>query len=115
MKPALGLTSKITLQPQRRISRNTSIAINDFAQTRIRNAQGKRQRTDTYAHGLDVVLQQDFARVDRTHAILKHDALHCFQINKPLPQLMRVVNQHVIGATRSPLEYQTPLYRKSVV
>ena len=58
----------------------TQFAIDDFAKSRIRNVQGQGQRSDADAHGLDVVLQQNFARVDRTHAIFEHVALQCCSV-----------------------------------
>jgi hypothetical protein len=100
-KPTLGLTAKVALQAQCRISRNSPFAVHDFTEAGVRDMQGKRQRTNADLQRLDVVLKQDFPRVDGAHSIFEHDV--------PLRQSVRVFNQDIKWTTRPPPESQSPL------
>ena len=98
---SLGLTAEVALQAQRRICRHAAFAVHDFAEPRVRDVQGQRQRSDANLHRLDVVLKQDFPRVNGAHSIFEHDV--------PLRQSVWVFNHNVKWTARSPFESQSPL------
>jgi hypothetical protein len=75
VQPALRFAPKIAFETKGRIRAHASLAFGDFAETRVRDMQGQRHRPHTNTHGLDVVFHQNFAGVDRTHTIFKHDEL----------------------------------------
>ena len=98
-QPCASLPGNGTSELRCSVGRNSTVAIDDFAKSRVRNVQGQGQRSDADAHGLDVVLQQNLARVDRTHTIFEHVVLQCCSvIQAPSPRSMRVLDQSVIGA-----------------
>jgi len=64
-QPELRGHLEIARQSQRRIGGDAASALDDFIDAPSWNAEGQRQLILTQLHGLQKLLQQDFAGVDR--------------------------------------------------